>query len=268
MTKPFFSFFGSKYRVAPYYPKPLYLTIIEPFAGSCGYSLRYPEHKVTLYDVDPTICGVWNYLIHVSPEEIRRLPLVFSHVDDLALCPEAKALIGFWLNKGTVQPSKSPSKWMPDYQARQPGCTYWSAAVVERIASQVDSIRHWKIKPASYEDISDQGPATWFIDPPYEVAGRAYKYHDIDYADLGKWCRSRTGQVIVCENAGAEWLSFHFFKTIKGLEGTRGGKTSDEVIWTRDNSSGSSPAVSNRMTQSSLQTDALGFSGQRLAIEN
>jgi site-specific DNA-adenine methylase len=227
--RPFFSFSGSKWRVAPHYPKPVY-PIVEPFAGSCGYALRYPEHEVRLYDVDPTICGVWDYLIHVRPEEIRRPPLVFSHINELVLCPEAKALIGFWLNKGTVQPSKSPSKWMRDYQATQPGCTYWSEAVVERIATQVESIRHWKIEQASYAEIPDQGPATWFIDPPYELAGKAYRFHEIDYPDLANWCRSRTGQVIVCENAGAQWLPFRQFRTIKAFEGPRGGKKSEEVI--------------------------------------
>lgn len=43
--KPFFTYFGGKYRIAPRYPKPQYNTIIEPFAGSAGYSLRYPERE-------------------------------------------------------------------------------------------------------------------------------------------------------------------------------------------------------------------------------
>ncbi len=231
--KPFFSFFGSKFRVALHYPRPVHTTIIEPFAGSAGFSLRYPHHQIYLYDIDPTICGVWDYLINVTPEEIRRLPLVFSHIDELKVCPEAKFLIGFWLNKGTVAPAKSPSKWMRDYQSKQPGCTYWSAAVVERVASQVETIRHWKIGQASYADIPHEGPASWFVDPPYEVAGRAYRFHDINYAHLGDWCRSRKGQVIVCENAGARWLPFQTFRTIKALEGHRGGKKSVEVIWTK-----------------------------------
>ena len=260
--RPFFSFFGSKWRVANYYPVPTHSTIIEPFAGSAGYSLRYPNHQIHLYDADPIICGVWDYLIHVSPEEINRLPLVFSHVDDLDLCREAKALIGFWLNKGTVQPSKTPSKWMRDYQARQPGCTYWSAAVKERIASQVSHIRHWTISHASYTDIPDHGlchKATWFIDPPYEVAGRAYRFHDINYPDLGDWCRSRSGQVIVCENAGAAWLPFVSFRTIKGLEGNRGGKRSEEVIWTNDESPTLSAVVPACVRQPSSQTDTLSL---------
>jgi hypothetical protein len=259
MLKPSFSFFGSKYRVAPHYPKPVYPTIIEPFAGSCGYSLRYPEHQVRLYDVDPTICGVWDYLINVTLEEIRRLPLVFSHIDELNVCPEAKDLIGFWLNKGSVQPAKSPSKWMRDYQVSQPGCTYWSATVVERIALQVPQIRHWTITQSSYADIPDQ-TASWFIDPPYQVAGKAYRFHSINYPDLGQWCRSRSGQVIVCENAGAAWLQFQPFRTIKGLEGRRGGKKSVEVIWTNEQRPMMPPAGAPSLRwQSSSQTDALSF---------
>jgi hypothetical protein len=240
--RPFFSFFGSKWRVANYYPQPTYPTIIEPFSGSAGYALRYPDRKVLLYDADPVISGLWGYLIHVSPEEIRRLPVMFDHIDELDVCQEAKWLIGFWLNKGTVQPSKSPSKWMREYQAKQPGCTYWSPAVVERIASQVPYIRHWTVAQTSYADIPDQS-ATWFVDPPYEVAGRAYRYHDINYPALGDWCRTLRGQVTACENAGADWLPFRPFRTIKRLEGKHGGKKSEEVIWTNNGCPGSAVAI-------------------------
>jgi hypothetical protein len=258
MMKPMFSFYGSKFRVAPHYPKPAHPTIIEPFAGSAGYSLRYPNHQIYLYDADPIICAVWDYLIHVSPDEIRRLPVQFDHIDELRLPQEPKWLIGFWLNKGTVQPSKSPSKWMRDYQSRQPGCTYWSPAVIERIAQQVPDIRHWTISQASYETIPDT-PATWFIDPPYEVAGRAYRFHDIDYPALGDWCRSRTGRTVVCENAGAAWLPFRTFRTIKGLEGKRGGKKSEEVIWTSEECQTSPPAAAPLDRHPSSQTGALSL---------
>jgi hypothetical protein len=257
MIKPFFSFFGSKWRVAPYYPPPTYPTIIEPFCGAAGYSLRHPDYQVTLYDADPIIYGTWHYLLHASPDEIRKLPVVFEHIDELHVCQEAKWLIGFWLNKGTVQPSKSPSKWMRDYRDRQPGCTYWSAAVVERIAQQALQIRHWTIVEASYLDIPNQA-ATWFIDPPYQVAGKAYRFHNIDYPALGDWCMSRSGQTIVCENAGANWLPFQPFRVIKGLEGTRGGKKSKEAIWT--NEDGPTPTADPvRVCQPSSSTDALSL---------
>lgn len=64
--KPFFTYFGGKYRLAPKYPKPMYNTIVEPFAGSAGYSLRYPEREVILNDLDPVISGIWEYLINVK----------------------------------------------------------------------------------------------------------------------------------------------------------------------------------------------------------
>jgi hypothetical protein len=229
--RPFFTYFGGKWRVSPRYPRPQHAAIIEPFAGSAGYSLRYPHHQVGLYDIDPVICGVWDYLIHVSPQEVMSLPLVFDHVDEIDAAQEAKWLIGFWCNKGCSRPSKSPSKWMRDYESRQPG-TYWGEKIRARIASQLGHIRHWTICQSSYADMPDQ-EAVWFIDPPYEVAGKAYKFHEIDYPALGEWCRSRSGQVIVCENEGADWLPFVPFRTIKALEGKRGGKRSKEALWTR-----------------------------------
>jgi hypothetical protein len=258
MMKPFFSFFGSKFRVAPHYPKPLYSTVIESFAGSCGYSLRYPDHMVKLYDLDPTICGLWAYLINVTPQEIRSLPLQFDHVDELQVCAEAKHLIGFWCNKGSVQPAKSPSKWMRENKSWQPG-VYWGERIRERIAAQVESIRHWTISQASYEDIPNQ-PATWFIDPPYEIAGKAYKFHNLDYPALGAWCRSRLGQIVACENEGAEWLPFRSFRTIKALEGRRGGKRSEEAIWTNDERPAlPSTIVPSFRSQQSSQADALSL---------
>lgn len=100
--KPFFTYFGGKYRAAPHYPKAVFDTIVEPFAGAAGYSLRYHRRRVILVDADPIIVGLWKYLIAVSPEDVRRLPLVGDDetVDNLDVCQEARWLIGFWLNKG------------------------------------------------------------------------------------------------------------------------------------------------------------------------
>lgn len=73
--QPFFSFFGGKWRVGLRYPAPMYPTIIEPFAGGAGYSVRYSDRQVVLYDADPIIAGLWSYLIKVSPAEVLALPL-------------------------------------------------------------------------------------------------------------------------------------------------------------------------------------------------
>src|SRR5271169_3327714 len=92
-------------------------------------------------------------------------------------------------------------------------------------------IRHWRVCLGDYNDCDDR-MATWFIDPPYSSkSGRLYTYSEIDYGDLGQWCRERTGQKIVCEMEGATWLPFIPFHVAKGLEGPKGKKKIREVVW-------------------------------------
>ena len=226
---PFFCLYGGKWRAAPHYDQPIHDTIIEPFAGSAGYSMRYPARHVRLYDADPLIVGLWQYLIAVSSDEILALPTEVEHVDDLAVCEEARWLIGFWLNKGMTSPCKTPSKWMRD--GWRPN-SQWGPVIRQRIATQVDAIRHWTIEERSYEDVPME-TATWFVDPPYNnAAGRRYRHHDIDFRHLGAWCRELPGQAIVCEQTGALWLPFCPFKEIKSTEGSKRTNRSAEVVWT------------------------------------
>lgn len=107
-----------------------------------------------------------------------------------------------------------------------------SGVTGSEIASQVESIRHWKIHNCSYEECP-VGPATWFVDPPYQHAGKHYTHgsQGIDFEALGEWCKSRDGQVIVCENDGAAWLPFRHLADVKT---TRAGKRSKEAIWTNE----------------------------------
>ncbi|MBK9392057.1 MAG: DNA adenine methylase, partial [Bacteroidetes bacterium] len=137
----FFTFFGGKWRVARHYPKPFYKTIIEPFAGSAGFALHYPGHKVFLFDLDPIVCGVWSYLINSPEHEILNLPLAVEDVRELKLPQEAKWLIGFWLNKGMTAPCNIPSKWMRNHaQDASRLNTYWGEGVRSRIARQLKHI--------------------------------------------------------------------------------------------------------------------------------
>jgi hypothetical protein len=231
--RPFFGYYGGKWRAAPHYPAPAEGTIVEPFAGSAGYSVRYPDHQVMLYDVNEKVIGTWQYLIKVSADEIRSLPDVgpTDHVDDLAIPQEARWLIGWWLNKGTTAPGKTPSRWVREPLPGRPG-TYWGRGVRERIARQVEHIRHWQAFHASYVDAPDV-PATWFVDPPYSGApGRRYTHSTVDYHALGEWCRSRSGQVVVCENVGADWLPFEPFMVAKASAGKGRAGVSKEAIWT------------------------------------
>lgn len=228
--RPFFSYYGGKWRDAPkHFPAPEHARIVEPFAGSAGYAVRYPQAQVVLCDIDPIIASVWDYLIHVDAGEILSLPDVQADqsVDDLAVCAEARSLIGFWLNHGASAPRKRPSAWM---RSGIRPASFWGQQVRERIASQVDSIRHWQIHNVSFDQCPVVGEATWFIDPPYELAGSHYRFgaNDIDFTRLGLWCRSLMGQVIVCENEGARWLPFEPLADVKT---TRSGRRSREVVY-------------------------------------
>lgn len=230
MLKPFFTYYGGKYRAAPHYPAPTQGIIIEPFAGSAGYATRYPDRAILLIEKDPKIAALWEYLIRVSEQEIRALPDIKDSVEEVRSCAEARSLVGFWLNKGAAQPCRSPSAWMRGGTRPR---SYWGSEIRERIASQLNQIRHWRVLFGSYSDAPRCLEATWFIDPPYQVAGTHYKHgsKSIDFDDLAAFCRSRIGQTIVCENAGASWLPFAPFLDIKANPSKHGGKSSAEVIW-------------------------------------
>lgn len=203
--RPFFYYYGGKFRMAPKYPAPLFDKISEPFAGSAGYATRYPKAAVRLYEIHPQVYGVWKYLIAVPSQEVRRLPAKLQHVDELPswVPQEAKWLIGFYLNKACV----SPRQQMTAYAPNRPN-SYWGETVRERLSQQVRHIRHWKVYRKSYEQALNRR-ATWFIDPPYDSpSGRLYPFHDIDYSELANYCRRRKGQVIVCEGPDAKWLPF------------------------------------------------------------
>jgi hypothetical protein len=131
---PFFCFYGGKWRAAPHYPRPLYATIIEPFAGSAGYALRYHEASVVLVERDPILAGLWRYIIGATAADFAALPDVApaETVDNLRICQEAKWLIGFWLNKGAAGPRKTPSAWMRS--GTHPN-SYWGASVRNRLAA-------------------------------------------------------------------------------------------------------------------------------------
>lgn len=243
--RPFFSYYGSKWRLARYYPPPRYATIVEPFAGSAGYSLLYPDRAVVLVDKDPVVAGLWNYLIRVPASEIMRIPALVRNVDeDLAGWPqEARWLVGFWMNRGSRTPCKTLGKWGRQVQSGRYTGLFWREKVRTRVASQVERIRHWRARCGTYRDAPDI-EATWYVDPPYQAMGKYYRMgaRDIDFADLGAWCRSRRGQVMVCENAGARWLPFRFFRRqwsgnrIRGIRRYSSAAHGTEVVWTQDSS--------------------------------
>lgn len=224
---PFFSYYGSKHRSIGRYPRPSFGKIIEPFAGSAAYVTRYFWLNVTLYEVDPGIAGLWRYLIRVGSDEVRSIPLLGPEevLDDLRCSEEGKLLVSRWLNKGTTHRCETPTSWMRSGKyARQ----FWGEEIRERVARQVEHIRHWKVVEASYETALDE-KATWFVDPPYEGRkGRYYRNRVKDFGSLAEWCMGRRGQVIVCE-AGGSWMLFRATGKVRSTKGY-----SPEAIWTRD----------------------------------
>ena len=232
LLRPFFSYYGAKYRAAPVYPIPKWPTIIEPFAGAAGYASRYYDRQVVLYETNDCVYGVWKYLIAAKSSEILGLPLVGDDdlIDEFPISQEAKWLIGFHCNSATTSPRKRASKWMRS--GARPN-SYWGSFVRARLAENVTHIRHWRIH---HKDgmLAPDHVGTWFIDPPYMAAGHHYKGPSPDYARLSHWCKSRRGQVMVCEQDGANWLPFHALCTIQTNSGKRGKGHSKEALWLRN----------------------------------
>ena len=231
----FIPVYGGKRSIAAKYPEPAHNTIIEPFAGGAGYSLEYPDRFVRLVDLDERIVGVWQYLIHVSEAELLRLPVGVKDTEaDLADYPqEARWLVGWWLSPAAAGgPAKRAYSWGDQHAGRS---DVWGEKCRARLAGQLEAIRHWKVRHGSYEDFDPSGVrATWFVDPPYQAMGVHYREsaRKLDFEALGAWCRSLPGQVIVCENAEADWLPF---EPLCSMVGGAKKRTRTEVMWTGTN---------------------------------
>ncbi len=199
---------------------------------------------MVLCDKDPVIAAVWKFLVKATRKEIERIPDLGAgdSVDDLKIPEEAKWLVGFWVNRATSRPRKTPSKWMRD--GIRPG-SFWGARVRRTIADQVDAIKHWKVHECSYEECPVVGPATWFIDPPYQGAGKHYRHSSESSISRGSQSGAceRKGQVIVCENAGATWLDFEELADVKT---TRAQRRSKEVVSIRSGDRAPAPLKRRR----------------------
>jgi hypothetical protein len=51
------------------------------------------------------------------------------------------------------------------------------------------------------------------------------------YDCLKEWCKTRDGQVIVCENEGADWLPFSPVAKRRGITGRYQKSSATEVVW-------------------------------------
>lgn len=236
--RPFFKHFGGKWRLSGKAPPPEHDTIIEPFAGGAGYSVRYGAgRKVILIDADEDTVSIWRWLIAASEADVLALPVepvvAGEDIRNMGLDRAPMLWIQRWLT-----PSGSRSNWyMPPSCRVSPG--FWSAKNSERHASQLHQIRDWEVIHGDYRSAPNI-EATWHIDPPYIHNAHGHSEYGtpmLDYQELAEWCKSRRGQVMVHEQHGADWLPF---ETLSAKTSTSGQKKNGKAklaheVWWRNN---------------------------------
>jgi hypothetical protein len=213
--KCFFSYYGSKAKIANFYPKAKYSTVIEPFCGAANYSVCNFENNVFLSDTNPNIIETWKFLINASKKDILSLPRFERGLDlrTLNLSFGERCFCGFWANRGSANPRNIVSNYA---MANSNGSEYFEN-VKKQVSENLYRIKHWNVRLRSYEDCPKWLKATWFIDPPYVEGGQFYTENKIDYKKLGLFCRNLKGLIIVCENEKANWLEFSPIATTVGI---------------------------------------------------
>ena len=223
-----FSYFGSKKRIAKYYPIPHNKVIIEPFAGAAGYSVYHEPDKAILFDIDKNIVKCWEFIImsgRNNGDPIRDLPLIKygEKVPDI----EGKELIGFWCRRGSDSPRNTLGSWAIKYPNR-----FWGEYQRDRLANDSKKCANWEIHLSDFS-LSDSIYGTWFIDPPYFHAGKHYKHPFSDYEKLAEFSKRQKNQVIVCEemrnNEMPLWMEFNI---LAANHLTINKRKAQEVIWT------------------------------------
>ena len=219
------SYFGAKTNLIDLYPPPKYGKIIEPFAGTARYALKYFDREVFLVDKYSVVVDIWHYLQNCSPNDILSMPRTFKQgqsFEEIKFdCQAQRNLFSYLLSSGDAVPRNKPTARKT---IDRPNHLNFG---IQRIAKQLFKIKHWKIILGSYADIENQ-EATWFIDPPYQFGGQVYKESNraINFQDLSQWCTNREGQIIVCENTKADWMDF---KPVLRQRGSL--RSTTEAIW-------------------------------------
>jgi hypothetical protein len=233
------SYYGGKSKIAHLYPNPVHNLIVEPFAGSGAYAWLHRRddagnrRDVWLNDLDERTFSIWKFL--TSPEAYD---IVDQHVPDAvskgtkvseiipADYPGLVEICRAEANQGT-----QGARGVHD-QVTSMGAKCWK--VKRKLFEVIPEVADWKITNLDYKDLMNVD-ATWFCDPPYSnSAGGRYRTNDIDYEQLGWWCLNRKGQVICCENYGADWLPFERFNHDRISIRSRYQKANaQEVMWHR-----------------------------------
>jgi len=237
ITGPLFKWFGSKWSTSKHYPAPKHDTIVEPFAGGAGYSLRYCDRAVFLAERDVHVRRLWWWLIGEAKEsDIRELPVNIPEGTDirtLGLSLGQSLLIKSWQRTNNVGDCWTVSSW-----GNKPG--QWTANTRARVASEFHQIKHWHVVEDGMRLLNaTREPCTWFIDPPYQF-NYQYKSAPLNYEELGTIVGRLPGQTIVCEalcqktGTRPTWLPFSDFRrTVTSRRKADANHHSRELIYVR-----------------------------------
>jgi hypothetical protein len=193
-----FCWFGSKWNASKLYPAPIFDTIIEPFAGSAAYSLRYLEKKVIIAEANPELYELWVWLTgDASRGDIMEIPLnleIGLDIRSLGLTRGQMLLLKMCQRSNNVGDCWTVSKW---------GCApgHWTESMRKRVASQVEMIKHWTVERCGIKlmERRKREPVTWLIDPPYQYNYQYQRPLNLSYSELGSMIKNLRGQVIGCE---------------------------------------------------------------------
>lgn len=207
-----FPYFGRKAVLTRALPAPTHDLVVEPFAGSMAYTLLHRPFRALGIEKDERVVELWHRM--AALEEVPEPPIKGTPTDDLLvkLCSYSEHA----LTSGTMTvTSRMLRDWGPVHRRAIEAAPYARDRIVYR--------------QGDYSDAPDI-VATWLIDPPYQRANRrGYREgaSGIDYAALADWVLSRRGQVIVCEQEGADWLPF---QPLAALPSHRGAVSAEVVF--------------------------------------
>ena len=232
-----FHYYGAKRQLAGRYPAPRYRTIVEPFAGSGSYAVHHllagDADRAVLIEKDPRVVELWRRLLAMTDAELAALepPAAGERTEDFLFMTVA-AGNAIARCKSCTFSKRAAGVW--------PGMHRSMLVAIPQLRGKVEVIE------GDHREASVDGPATWFVDPPYQpqdsaegnktVYPRGMGYapdcsaDSLDYAALAGWCKTRPGQVIVCEQAGAAWLDFEPLTAAQDSQG----KMKREVIWVQE----------------------------------
>lgn len=217
-----FKYFGSKANIAHLYDYPRYPVIVEPFAGAAAYSLWWRKRDVRLNDKCWEVVDMWKWILTATHADVDAIPDLQpgERVSSYKLSIPVSLMLGHTVHSGSLK-----GDVYQGWSTKNGGSV---RALKKRLHHHIDAIRQWSITRMDYSQLPNI-EATWFIDPPYQgVPG--YKAKVTDYSKLAEWCKTRKGQVIVCEQYPAAWLPFRPLPN-----GKRKGiahKWRQEMVWT------------------------------------